>query len=87
MERLYKFDPVSYYGSLEGVFVADEQEIANLIGQRIYFGEVLGKHSEVWCTITQMEVITEDQDKIAVFKELFPQGIGYNPLEYLEEEE
>ena len=32
-------------GSVEGLFVADEEEIQRNMGMQVYFGEILGKHS------------------------------------------
>lgn len=75
-------------GDLSGVFVATQDEINNAIGKRIYFGEVLGKHSEIYGFLEKddVELLTNDQffiDKVIEYGLLS----GYNPLEYIEEEE
>ena len=38
-------------GDVEGLFIATEEEVENLIGSEVYFGEILGKHSEVYGTV------------------------------------
>lgn len=76
-------------GSLEGVFAAEEQKILDLMGKEIYFGEVLGKHSEIHGELEEedCEVLTDDQEfieKAAQYK-LIP--CGFNPLSYYEPNE
>ncbi|PGK02556.1 hypothetical protein CN892_27400 [Bacillus anthracis] len=74
-------------GNLEGVFVATEQEINALIGKRAYFGEVLGKHSEVYGEIEEGDIKKIDIDPNAVeevTKHLGETWSGFNPLEYVE---
>lgn len=34
-------------GYLTGVFVAREDEVASVVGRTVYWGEALGKHSDV----------------------------------------
>lgn len=77
-------------GEIEGLFIATEQEVESIVGQGVYFGEVLGKHSEVRRTIdpgeiTKVEVNSATVDEL--FKVCGSTVCGYNPLEYLEEEE
>ena len=48
--KLYSFNwDCGRMGDVDGLFVADEKEVAKVInlGTRIYFGEILGKHSEI----------------------------------------
>ena len=84
MERLYRFyEDCGRIGDLRGLFVADdEKDVAPAIGKRAYFGEVLGKHSEV--VIERLEArhfdaLTADQDFVAKFKE-YRCASGFNPL-------
>lgn len=89
MQALYRF--YVYYGrmgNLEGLFVADSNEIETLIGKEVYFGEVLGKHSEVFVKIEKnmFKELTTDSDFIKKFLE-FGCKSGFNPLDYYEEEE
>jgi len=89
MLKLYKFDfDCGRMGRLFGLFVAEEKDIKNIIGKKAYFGEVLGKHSEIYGTIEEndIEIVTNDQEFIAKF-ENFNCAIGYNPLDYVRGEE
>lgn len=73
-------------GSLSGLFVADDAVVEAAIGKRVYFGEVLGKHSEVYGTLDREEltVKSEDQEFIAKLVDLLGSDIsGYNPLGYI----
>jgi hypothetical protein len=77
-------------GEVSGLFVADKDKVENAIGKQIYFGEILGKHSEVYGELERkdLEIKSEDQDFIAKFIEIMGDGTvsGYNPLDYIEEE-
>lgn len=70
-------------GDLDGVFSAEQDEIKDIIGKRIYFGEVLGKHSEVF-EVMEEEYFTEvttNQEFIKLFDEL-GLSTGYSPFDY-----
>ena len=74
-------------GELEGLFVADHEKLLNLDGKNIYFGEVLGKHSEVIVKFSydeDIDVRTQDQDFIKKFQDIMGDNFstGYNPLNY-----
>lgn len=88
MKKLYKFN-LNYgrMGKLSGIFVADEKKVESLLGREAYFGEVLGKHSEVFCTLKEdnFKCLTDDQEFIAKFQEFKCQS-GCNPFDYVEEE-
>jgi predicted RNA-binding Zn-ribbon protein involved in translation (DUF1610 family) len=71
---------------LKVYFVATEDEVNNIIGKEVYFGEILGKHSEVCGTIeegeiTKIEIDSETVDKVA--KYLGCVWSGYSPLHYV----
>lgn len=87
LKKIYKFEAnFGRMGDLEGVFVSTDVELEELYGQEIYFGEVLGKHSEVVLTLG-LQHITEVTDD-AKFIELFEQyGLenGFNPFDYYDE--
>jgi hypothetical protein len=75
-------------GSIDGLFVVSREDfdLAVKHNPNVYFGEVLGKHSEVCPDFNEIdfEVLSEEQDKI----EWFEQAIGcsgYNPFDKLEE--
>jgi hypothetical protein len=75
-------------GYVRGLFVATDDEIKAAIGRKVYFGEILGKHSEIYGTLEEKDLVrlTDDPDFIAKFKE-YGCASGYSPLEYLEDEE
>lgn len=89
MLGLYRFYwDVGRSGILCGVFFATSSEIEKLQGKRITFGDVLGKHSDVFGTIDNgdVELITDDPATVAHLQTLNVE-IGYNPLDYIEGEE
>ena len=77
-------------GDVEGLFVCNKKDLEAAYGKEVYFGEILGKHSEVSGTFNEgdITILTEDQDFIAKFIEIMGSGdiSGYNPLSYLNEE-
>lgn len=88
-EKLWKFYwDCGRQGSVEGTFVATQAEIDAAIGAQVYFGEILGKHSEVYGSLdaADLTLLSEDQSFIESWKNLSA-DTGYNPLEYLEENE
>lgn len=76
-------------GEVEGLFVATENEIQNAIGKNVYFGEILGKHSEVYGILEEDDLEKINLDSVSterVAKFLGDTWSGYNPLEYIDEE-
>lgn len=88
MKRLYQYDVDIYYASLKGMFVADEQEVTNAIGRRIYWGEIAGKHSEIVIDVEvgDFSVINVPEDFVLEFETKIG-SFGYNPIERLRDEE
>ena len=87
MKYLYKFYwDCGRSGYLEGLFVATEDEINNALGSEAYFGEVLGKHSEVYGTIEEgdikkLDISPESVEEVS--KYLGSTWSGFNPLNYV----
>lgn len=86
MKALYKMQiDCGRSGSLEGVFIADTLDVKYLVDNKIsiYFGEVLGKHSEVYGCVDKKEIKKITTDEIAI-KVVEKHGLesGYNPFEY-----
>jgi hypothetical protein len=87
MKKLYKF----YWncrrqGSVNGLFIADEKEVKDIIGEEVYFGEILGKHSEIYGTIEEGEITEVKVSEITIkeMEEVLGSTIsGYNPLNYI----
>jgi hypothetical protein len=73
-------------GSLSGVFVARADEVESVIGRDVYWGEVLGKHSEVEGELeaSDFELLTDDADFIEKFRR-FGLATGRNPIQRIAE--
>ena len=87
---LYRFEcDFGGMGDLEGLFVANHEDIDSIIGKRIYFGEVLGKHSEIWIDSFSEDHITLLTEDEAFIDKLIELGLetGFNPLDYGPEDE
>ena len=67
------------------MFVAEEPKVKDLIGKNVYFGEVLGKHSEVRGTVEEknIEELTASEAAIEVFEKHLNGCVGWNPLDYV----
>ena len=89
---IYKFHlDCGRMGDLEGVFIADpihvEQALAS--DEEIYYGECLGKHSEISEKLTpdQIKLVTLDIEFIEKFEQLELYS-GFDPIAlFLEQEE
>ena len=91
MKKLYSFYwDCGRMGGLDGIFIAEESEVKAIIGKEIYFGEVLGKHSEICGTLDEDDIVvkTDDQAFIKQLHEIMDCNTisGFNPLDYHEEE-
>lgn len=92
MKVIYEFfADFGRMGELEGLFVADKIDVENAIGEDVYFGEALGKHSEVSLTLKDKHftIKSEDSEFVDKFIEILGCGTisGYNPIELLEDGE
>lgn len=69
-------------GDVMGVFKATKEEVKNAIGKEVYFGEILGKHSEICGILEEGEV-----ELISAYSNYVMNATehGYNPLEYIED--
>lgn len=90
MKKLYRLDwNYGRMGSVQGLFVADEENVKEAFGKTVYFGEVLGKHSDVSGELDKedLEIVSEDEVFITKLVEVIGKTniSGYNPLDYLEE--
>lgn len=84
---LWKF---SWYmrrgGNVEGLFVASEKEVKDIIGMDVYFGEIHGKHSEVYGVLSRtdfnkLEISPKTVAEVSEY--LGETWSGYNPIYYL----
>ena len=91
MNNLYSFYvDCGRQGSLDGLFIATQEEVDKAIGKEMYFGEVLGKHSDVQGTLEAHEItlVSSDQDKVEWLLGLLGTCVsGFNPLEYISQDD
>lgn len=85
MKGIYRFsEDFGRMGSLDGIFIAYESEVNEMLGHEVDLGECLGKHSDIQLVIdaSNIEVITTDQDFIEKFESIMGHGFetGTNPL-------
>lgn len=72
-------------GEVTGLFIAEPKDVAGVIGKEVYFGEILGKHSEVYGIVNQqdIELVSDDQEKVQWLLDLLGTNVsGWNPLHY-----
>jgi len=78
-------------GAISGLFICGKDELKSLYGKDVYFGEVLGKHSEVAGRLEEkdFQVKSEDQSLIDSLLVIFPGATlcGYNPFSYFEDDD
>ncbi len=85
-KAIYKFYfDCGRQGELEGVLISTKERVDKLIESKItvYFGEVLGKHSEVYGPIDEgdMTFISDNEEAVRVVEENNLTS-GYNPFGY-----
>lgn len=90
--KIYKFFwDCGRMGNVESLFFSEDKEIESAIGKYVYFGEILGKHSEVYGKLERKDLTILDLPSDVVsqlFEAVKNKTIsGYNPLDYLNEEQ
>jgi len=91
MQAIYKlhFD-CGRSGTVKGIFIAEKEEIDYIVDTkyRVYFGEVLGKHSEVMGPLEKGDytLISDKPEDVEVVKRLKLE-IGSNPVHLWKEDE
>lgn len=87
MDKLYKMNiEFRRGGELTGLFIEDKDIMDFAIGKRIYFGEVMGKHSDVDIELKDYHIkeLNVPLDIVDILKnELGTTISGYNPIEYM----
>ena len=75
-------------GELYGLFLATDEDVKAAIGKRAYFGEVLGKHSEIEGEVEEADItlVSDDPAVVKVIEDHNLQS-GYSPLDYLMDED
>lgn len=78
-------------GDVNGLFVTTTEELETVYGKPVYFGEILGKHSEVYGKLDREDITVKSDDQTFIEKLVEIIGSetisGYNPLHYIEESE
>jgi hypothetical protein len=88
MRNIYRFHwDCGRQGDLDSIFIATPEEVEDIIGKRVWFGEILGKHSEVYGVIDRGEItlISNDQEFTSKFEQIMGAdfSLGPNPLEHI----
>lgn len=88
MKKLYHFFwDCGRIGDLSGLFISTDEEVDKIQNKEIYFGEVLGKHSDVGGVIEKDDIqeMSDDQDLINKLESIFKRRTitGYNPFDYI----
>ncbi|MDE5507735.1 hypothetical protein KRE40_03595 [Elizabethkingia meningoseptica] len=85
MKAVYKLNfDCGRAGELNGIFIATKKQVEKLVesGIEVYFGEVLGKHSEIYGSIEENEIqmITDESNVVEVIEKYGLEN-GYNPFD------
>ena len=73
-------------GDLEGLFITTEDKLKSWYGREAYFGEVLGKHSEIDGMIEESDftIKSDNQEFIAKIEERLGDHLsGFYPGDYI----
>jgi hypothetical protein len=75
-------------GFIDGLFIAEEDRVKELMGKTIDFGEVLGKYSDISVTISpnNLGVFNDHPGVINSISAHSNTLCGYNPFEYIDED-
>ena len=89
MKAIYEFYwDCGRQGFLEGLFIADSDEVKEAIGKKVHFGEALGKHSEIYGELEELDIVLVTDDPVAInVVERYELTKGYNPLNYIEDDD
>lgn len=90
MKKLYKFKwDCGRMGVVDSLFIAAEEDVEKAIGAQVDFGEILGKHSNVYGTLNQTDltVVSDDQEFIEKLEALRILPTGHCPLHNLSEDD
>lgn len=91
MKGLYKLHiDCGRQGDLEGLFICDTQELEQLVKSEyeVYYGEVLGKHSEIIGRLEERDytLVSTDENVIKVIEDNELEN-GSNPFHYIDEDD
>lgn len=85
-KELYKFEARMGDATISGMFISTEEEVSDLYGKEIYFGNILGPESEVAVRM-EGELFLKLDVSESVIDELEQNCgtsvVGYNPFDYV----
>lgn len=90
MKKLYKFSwDCGRSGDIESTFSATPEELSNIYGKSIGFGEILGKHSDIYGIAEESDfsIISENPEFVKEWDDATGGSVGYNPLDYYYDED
>jgi len=75
-------------GSLDAVFVASRGDVAEVMGQEIHFGEILGKHSDVSVKMREDKLyLVSEEPKLVELVLEHGLSTGPNPIHYWKDQQ
>lgn len=92
MEKVFKFYwDCGRQGDVESVFIATQEAVDSVIGKTVNFGEILGKHSEIYGELESKDFteLSSDPKAVELLREIFKHDTisGHNPLTTISEDE
>lgn len=85
-KELYKFEVRVGDATISGMFISTEEEVADLYGKELYFGNILGPESEIAVEMDSDLFLKLDVSE-NVIEELEQNCgtsvVGYNPFDYV----
>ena len=75
--KLYQYNEgFGRMGDLDSVFIATDEEMKSIKNKNLYFGEVLGKHSEIIGTVDDntIKLLSDNGTVVSVLLDVFPEG-------------
>jgi len=87
MKGIYRFEHnCGRMGKLSGIFTAESEDVEKINGQTVIFGDVLGKHSEIYTDIDtdeNLKLISDTPADVEMFERL-ELATGHDPFYFWE---
>lgn len=74
-------------GEIEALFIATDVQLEEAYGKTAYFGEIFGKHSEVFAKLTddKFNIVSDDKHVVESLRTALGEDCcGPNPLNFIE---
>ena len=85
-KELYKFEVRVGEATISGMFISTEEEVADLYGKEIYFGNILGPESEIAVEMDSdffLKLEVTDSVITELEQNCGASVVGYNPFDYV----